>query len=436
MASAPQPGTGPPNVPSVDDFYVPAYRVSLKGKGQPINGSPQAYIARDVISVTFHDSLTDVDSVDLVVNNWDPGEPVQGKAVQGKFRYHNSDVFDPWQDIEVSMGYYRQGKADLQTMLVGQIASMSPTFPASGGSTLTVRALSLLQRFRVKQWTKQFDPTKTDSEIADEIVKHINADAKKIFPKINIQIPPTEVAANKANEKPVGYLEIHNQYPIIFLLQRSRDIGYDISVEDSVDANTGIRNVTLHYRSSASVPRPTYALQWGKNLISFLPTLQTARQVNAVTVKGWNVQTKKAISQTATRADLAKDKDSHKLVAPEDLGVDDSKAADTVEIVVDRGFKNPDEAKKVALKTLRQLAQGLVTAKGKTIGLPELRAGSKVNIYIAPLDLDSTGQNPPPPLTDRFSGVYQVTETTHTISDSGYTTDFSCRMEARIKKSA
>jgi hypothetical protein len=431
MASAPQPGLGSPTVPSVDDFYVPAYRVSLKDKGQPVDGKPQAYIARDIVSVTFHDSLTDMDSVDLVVNNWDPGEPVNGQAVQGKFRYHNSDVFDPWQDIAVSMGYYRQGKPDLQTMLVGQIASMSPTFPASGGSTLSVRALSLLQRFRIKQWTKQFDPTKTDSEIADEVVKHINADAKKMLPKINIQIPPAEVAANKVNEKPVGYLEMHNQYPIVFLLQRSRDIGYDLSVEDSVDKKTGIRNVVVHYRSSSSVPRPTYALQWGKNLISFQPTLQTARQVNAVAVKGWNVQTKKAISQTATRADLVKG--NQKVIAPEDLGIDDSKGTDTVEIVVDRGFKNPDEAKQVALKTLRQLAQGLVTAKGKTIGLPELRAGSKVNIYIAPLDLDSTGRNPPPPLTDRFSGVYQVTETTHTISDSGYTTDFSCRMEARIK---
>lgn len=432
MASAPQPGIGSPNVPSVDDFYVPAYRVSLKDKGQPINGSPQAYIARDIVSVTFHDSLTDVDSVDLVVNNWDPGERVNNQAVQGKFRYHNTDLFDPWQDIEVSMGYYRQGKADLKQMLVGQIASMAPTFPASGGSTLTVRALSLLQRFRIKPKTLQFLPTKTDSEIAEQIVKDINADAKKILPKINFQIPPTEVAANKTNEKPVGYLEMHNQYPIVFLQQRSRDIGYDITIEDSVDETTGIRNVILHYRSSASVPRPTYALQWGKNLISFQPTLQTARQVNAVTVKGWNVQTKKPISETATRAGLVKD--NQKVIAPEDLSVNDKSGTDAVEIIVDRGFKNPQEAKSVALKTLRQLAQGLVTAKGKTIGLPELRAGSKVNIYIAPLDLDSTGRNPPPPLTDRFSGVYQVTETTHTISDSGYTTDFSCRMEARIKK--
>jgi phage protein D len=82
----------------------------------------------------------------------------------------------------------------------------------------------------------------------------------------------------------------------------------------------------------------------------------------------------------------------------------------------------------VALKTLRQLAQGLVTAKGKTIGLPDLRAGSKVNICMKPGD----NQVPPPPNKDRFSGTYTVTDTTHTHSESGYTTDFSARMEAQV----
>jgi uncharacterized protein len=422
MATVPtavQPGTPPKDLSSLDDFYVPAYRVLLKGQ-------PQPHLEQDILSVTFHDSLTDVDSVDLVVNNWDPGDPIPGQAVQGKFRYHNTHVFDPWQDIEVSMGYYRQGKDNLKQMLVGEISSMSPSFPASGGSTLTVRALSFLHQFRIQQKTLQFRNL-TDSEIAKKIVDDINTDAQKKVTKITIQMLDKEVEANKTlnKEKPYPYLEMHNQYPIVFLLQRSRDIGYDISIKDETDLNTGMRTVTFHYRSSASVLRPSYVLEWGKSLISFQPTLQTARQVNTVTVKGWNVQTKKPISETATRADLVKN--NEKVVAPEDLGVTENALSQKMEIVVDRGFKDPQEAKEVALKTLRQLAQGLVEAKGKTIGLPDLRAGSKVNVYMYPLS--TAGSTPP---ADRFSGTYQVTETTHTINDSGYTTDFSCRMEARI----
>ena len=145
-----------------------------------------------------------------------------------------------------------------------------------------------------------------------------------------------------------------------------------------------------------------------------------------MTVTGWNVQTKKAITQTVTRADLVKAGD--KVIAPEDLGVQENSLSQKLEIVVDRGFNDPDEAKKVALKTLRQLAQGLVQAKGKTIGLPDLRAGSKVNIYMKPGD----NKMPPPADKDRFSGTYTITATTHTFNESGYTTDFDARMEAQL----
>src|SRR5215469_4284365 len=96
--AAVQPGTPPPSLAAHDDFYVPAYRVVINGKVQP-------QLVQDILSLTFHDSLTDVDSVDLVVNNWDPGDPVPGQAVKGRFRYHNTHLFDPWQDIEVLMGY-------------------------------------------------------------------------------------------------------------------------------------------------------------------------------------------------------------------------------------------------------------------------------------------------------------------------------------------
>jgi len=63
----------------------------------------------------------------------------------------------------------------------------------------------------------------------------------------------------------------------------------------------------------------------------------------------------------------------------------------------------------------------MVEAKGKTVGLPDLRTGVKVQIK---------------GLGSRFSGPdekhlfsYLITSTTHTVSDSGYTTDFSARME-------
>ncbi|MBV9759633.1 MAG: phage late control D family protein [Acidobacteriaceae bacterium] len=423
MASAPaaQPGLRTDQLSSQDDFYVPAYRVLL-------NGKDQQQLVQDILSVTFHDSLTEVDSVDLIVNNWDPGDPVQGQAVQGKFRYHNSSLFDPGQQLEIQMGYYRRGKDDLQQMMLGKISSMAPNFPASGGSTLTVRALSLLHQFRTKQKTMQFK-NKTDSQIAQQIVQDINKDVHspgggKKIPNIKIQMLDQEVQNNiKQNkEKPWPYLEMHNQYPIVFLMQRSREVGYDISVDDQTDSS-GLRTVTFHYRLNKSVLRPSYVLVWGTSLISFQPTLQTARQVDAVTVNGWNVQTKQPISKTVKRADLVQK--GQKLIMPQDLGMTDNPMADQMEVIVDRGLSSPDEAQQIAERTLLQISQQFIEAKGKTIGVPDLRAGSKVQICMRAADVTS---NSP---ADRFSGIYQVTETTHTFSDSGYTTDFSCRMESK-----
>jgi hypothetical protein len=388
-----QAGTTPNNPKELDDFYVPGYQVLIKGKEQP-------HLEKDILSITYNDSLKDVDSVDLVVNNWDPDKQGATAGAKGGFLYSDGGVFNPWQDIEVKMGYFRGGKAQLEQMLTGEIVTMAPNFPASGGSTLTVRALNLLHQFRTQQKTLQFK------------------DIKKKLTHIELRMDPDEIKRNMTdnNEIKHPYLEMHQQYPIVFLMQRSRDLGYDISLQDVVDPNSKKRTITFHYRSSGDVLRNVYTLEWGKSLISFQPTLQTAKQVNSVTVRGWNVQTKKPIEKTATRADLVKK--GEKIIAPEDLAVTENSLAQKLEIVVDRGLKDPDEAFKVAKKTLRQLAQGLVEAKGKTIGLPDLRTGSKVEIK-------GLG---------RFDGTYLVTATTHTIGDGGYTTDFSARMEAKDKK--
>ena len=63
---------------------------------------------------------------------------------------------------------------------------------------------------------------------------------------------------------------------------------------------------------------------------------------------------------------------------------------------------------------LADKVKDLVTGNGSTVGLPDLRAGRTVVI-------DGLGL--------RYSGKYLITETTHKIGGSGYTTDFTARME-------
>ena len=235
----------PVDVFTGQDFYVPYFQV-FKGT-KPLN-----HIVRDVLSVTYTDSLTAIDSFDLTLNNWDPDKAAANPDAfkSSPFKYSDEDTFNPFQPVELWMGYYRNGVAERQKMLTGEIATMSPNFPASGGSTLTVKALNLLHRLRTKQQTKPF-VQRQDSEIAEMIVKDIASEIKKSMKNVTLQLDSAEIDANKKRPEPkIPYLIMNNQYPILFLLERSRDIGYELFVEE-LPTTTGQRFVTLHYRPTA-----------------------------------------------------------------------------------------------------------------------------------------------------------------------------------------
>jgi uncharacterized protein len=387
----------PPAAPSLDvykdqDFYVPAFRIFLDGREQIME-------ANDVMSVTYKDSLEAIDSFEMTVNNWD--------AEKLTFKYSDGDTFNPGKDAQLFMGYIRNGQSGLRRMLTGEITTLGPNFPASGGPTLSVSGLNLLHRFRLKQEPRQF-LQKKDTEVAQALIEKIAEEIRKSSPRLSVELDPEDVATNLKKEQPIPYLVVQNEYPILHLMERARRIGYELSAEEVED--NGDQKVTIHFRPTSYVSRPTYILEWGKTLISFQPTLGTARQVDKVNVRGWNAQAKKPFLATATRADLGEEK----IVNPSDLAVSGANRPKPEEIVVDQPVQTQPEANELAKKMLRQIAQGLVEAQAKTVGLPELRAGVKVEIR---------------GVGTRFSGTYLVTSSTHSIGDGGYTTDFKARME-------
>ena len=72
--------------------------------------------------------------------------------------------FDPGKRVELSMGY----RGAMRTMLKGEITSLRPSFPAGGGSTLTVSGLNILHSFRTEQASRTYVGM-TDSQIAEQI---------------------------------------------------------------------------------------------------------------------------------------------------------------------------------------------------------------------------------------------------------------------------
>ncbi len=388
--------TLPVHIYQDQDFYVPAFIVKVQ------NEELQRVVMNDILSVTYTDSLDKVDSFDMTVNNWDAGASTLDQTA---FKYSDKDTFNPFKDVEVQMGYYRNGEGELRTMLIGEITTLTPNFPAGGASTLNVRGVNLFHRFRTKQDTKPFF-NKKDSDIAKELVDNIATEVRKKSPQLKLKLDEQDHQRNIKKEQAIPYLLMNNQFPISFLMERARDLGYELTMEESSQGTN--REVIFHYRPTSDVNRPTYILEWGKSLISFQPTFQVANQVDELTVRGWNPQTKKQIKVTVKRSDIKG------IVVPSELGVTEPAPSKKLEIVVDRPIQNEAEAKLLATNRLRQICEGLIEAKGKTIGVPDLRSGSKVEIL---------------GLGTRFSGTYLVTSTTHSIGDGGYTTDFTGRME-------
>lgn len=391
------------------DFYVPAFKVKVRGK-------ELLQVESDVLSVTYTDSdnrdekkQQQMDSFDLTVNNWDPDG--KGPGV-GWFKYSDADTFNPWQDVELFMGYYRQGNDELARMLVGEIVRMTPNFTESGASTLTVHCVNLLQRFRTIQVTKDY-VQKKDSEVARDLVQEIAKQVRQAVPALELQLDDDEINRNLANEKEIRHLNVQQQYAINFLLDRSREIGYDLWLDLDEDPTSSRRLVTLHYAPSKYVLKPTYVIEWGKSLVSFQPSFATTNLPDKVIVRSWNPTLKKKFEGTASRTDLQSDN----VIDPTaDMKANQGPLAKKTEFVTNQVVQSDDEARDLAHKRLLRLAQKMIQGKGKTVGLPDLRAGRKIRIK-------GLG---------RFSGLYTVNSTTHTIGDSGYTTDFTATMEKAL----
>jgi phage protein D len=392
------------------DFYVPRYEIKITDANLPLD------VLRDVMQVTYNDDIKKLDGFELTVNNWD--------AFAQEFKYVGSEtleslnekrrdakkqpfnplhrLFDPsCHKVEVFMGY----GGDLKLMLSGNFTTMEPNFPSSGGPTLTVRGLNLLHKLRTEPHTDKWSGKK-ESQIAKSFEKLPDPDnpGKKLLVLID-----EDTLRNKEVEIP--YVAQTNQYDIDFLLERARRAGYVVFIKEAEKKGDRVIKPRGLYFGPSDTKHPslqpvTFELKWGISLIDFKPTLTTANQVRSVTVKGWNITTKKPIVGKASIEDQKLNLDLYKLLL--------QKCNVREEHVVDEPVFTQRQADQRARAILRDRLKDLVKASGTCIGLPDLRAGQRVRI-------SNVGA--------RFSGEYFITDTTHTINDSGYITKFNARRE-------
>jgi phage protein D len=379
--------------PSYRGFYVPHFEIRVNGT--PLAGN----VVNDVLQITYKDNIKEIDSVDLSVNNWDEtnrrflyiGSEETADLPGGKTPDPNAVLFEPspTQALEIWLGYL----GELRLVSTVNVTSLEPSFTGGGPAVLQVRGLNVLHKLRTKQhsyaWTGQ-----KPSQIAQSLAKLTDGKEKRL---------PIDLEIDRAmpNETPIDFIAQDNQYDIDFLLALARREAFDLFVAEQPKRH-------LVFKRSNTATRPAnYRLVWGETLTELKPRLTTARQVGKVTVKGWDRKRKKPISVTVDLNDREVKRinpDLHRLV------VDGGRE----EVVVNEPVFTEQQARDRARAILLDQMKQMVTVDGATVGLPDLRAGSK-------LDIDGVGA--------RLSGQYFVTETTHSFSDAGYTTRFKARRE-------
>jgi phage protein D len=378
-------------------FWVPLFEVKVAGANLPGD------VLRDVIQLTYQDKVDELDSFELSVNNWDAGGrrfKYVGSESDADLRSEEPELrryrlFEPCsEEVEIWMGYL----PDPRLMMRGRFTTMEPNFPSGGAPSLAVRGLNVLHELRRKQYTHAWTDQR-DSDIALDIAQLRDPDTRR--PRFPIPIRINEEA--RSEEEPIDYVTQKNQYDIDFLFSRARLRGYVVYVDEDEQGRFLYFGPSGENRGGPI----TYELEWGKSLIDFKPTLTTANQVRSVTVNGWDRRANRPIRETATLDDRALNRN-------EDLSRLLQRCDPREEEVVDKPVFTPREARELARSILRDRQRQIVKASGTTIGLPRLRAGSKIEIL---------------GLGARFSGSYFVTETTHSLSDSGYTTRFKARRE-------
>jgi len=357
------------------DYYAPGFRVEIDGEQL----SPQTN--GDVLSINVKMDMDNMTSFDLTIANWDD--------VNFAFKYSDSSTFDIGRQVHIKMGYADR----LVSMVTGQITSMAPKFPQSGPSTVTVGGLDGMFRLKDRR-PEQGEPTKytlkTDSQIAEIIAARNNL----------------QVAATPTSETHAEVVQ-KNQDDAQFLMERAKRIDFDCFVLTDPETSES----TLYFirptdgRQSGRVRN--YALRWGENLISFMPTINVSGQVGKVTVRGWDPAAKQAIVATAGPEDIPPS------TAGGNSGPQASQQSQQKsDVVVDAPVTSHQEALELARSLLLERAYRYITATGQIIGLPDLRPGDN-------LSLDGLGS--------RFNGDYYVKKVEHRLDNSGYRSQFEAR---------
>ncbi|MDJ0628973.1 MAG: hypothetical protein QNJ44_11995 [Rhodobacter sp.] len=398
------------------DFFVPDYQVFLLGTVPPADADPESTqypsgAVRDIVEVKYEDGLEQLDGFTLVVNNWDTerNQPIYYGHYAEQASDEHPDFFEPGHELLVSMGY----KGNLNHMVLGMVTSVDVQFAENGHSKIVVSGLNVLDRLRDRQYTWSWPEDGStgirDSDMAESLSRP--ADRENNRPGFGMPVHINDAARDR--ETVHDHIFMNGQYPIVFLMQRARALGYHVALEEDYD-DYGEPIRSIRFGPPDDAREVSYVLEWGKSLTSFHPTYANSSMIWSAKACGWDRNAKERIEVTKTIEDIPEAERPNADL----IGV--ARAANRQEVIIDPPAQTQDEAERTAIDALKRSYQNLVTASGSCVGLPRLRSGQVIHIL-------GVGRH--------FEGAYNVLTTSHVINDQGYRTSFTAHRINPVQQS-
>lgn len=348
------------------DTLTPEIRVRINAQDLP------AAAKADLVAVNVAEEVNTSGTFAVTLLCWD--------GAMMKVKWIDDELFKEGNVVEIQMGY----RDRLKTLFKGEITGLEPEFSNAEPPVLTVLGYDRCHRIMRKRKTESYINMK-DSDIANQIAGNNG---------LKPDVTDTRVMMN--------YVLQHNQTDLEFLRQRAHRIGYEIGVSDQ----------TLYFRPRRNNGKEVLTLSREVELLEFYPRLSTVGQLENVSVQGWDPKKKEAVLADSQVGDAAS------LVGASVSGpamVRKVFSGNSGGISTGLTIGSQAEADQVAEGWFKEMSLQYVVADGVCIGLPELRAGTLINI-------EGLGK--------RFSGRYYVTGTEHSYKPSrGYRTAFSCRRD-------
>jgi uncharacterized protein len=378
---------------STDARIAPEFRISLDGRPAP------AALRASVTAVRVQSGLEGADRVELTLAN------------EG-LRWLDEKLLSLDTRLALEIGY---ASGSLRQAFVGEVVSQSATFPSSGMPTLTVAgqdARERMTRGSKLRWFAIPTPTIGNFPLPDQAVAGIVSLENGLVPifepvgaAIAVVLGGAEAAA--AIDGPGSMQRLvrkqDDESDLDFLGRLAKENGWEMVIDHAGP----LGGAQLRFLSPLDRLAPDVTLAYGASLLDFAPRVSNVGQIASITAYVW-------VAQIKTRFEVTVGWDWDRAALTIDVRPALMPAAEGgSEFVVDEPV-TPSSAPRRILSELVPRLNGRLTGSGSCVGDPAIAPGGV-------LRLEGLGE--------RFSGLWRVTQATHTIDGSGYRTGFEVRKE-------